>query len=60
MRDSGFLERMNMLLTNSEVPGQLKGDEHTTLMTQGKEGAQRQGLMLDTNEELHKWFTQRS
>lgn len=33
------------------------GDEYTTLMTQCKEGAQREGLMLDSNEELYKWFT---
>ena len=39
------------------MPGLFEGDEHTTLMTQCKEGAQRQGLMLDTNEELYKWFT---
>jgi len=55
--DSGFLERMNTLLANGEVPGLFEGDEHTNLMTQCKEGAQRQGLMLDTNEELYKWFT---
>ncbi|XP_040576126.1 dynein heavy chain, cytoplasmic [Lepeophtheirus salmonis] len=56
--ESGFLERMNTLLANGEVPGLFEGDEHTTLMTQCKEGAQRQGLMLDSNEELYKWFTQ--
>ena len=55
--DSSFLERMNTLLANGEVPGLFEGDEHTTLMTQCKEGAQRQGLMLDSNEELYKWFT---
>ena len=56
--DSGFLERKNTLLANGEVPGLIEGDEHTTLMTQCKEGAQRQGLMLDTNGELYKWFNQ--
>lgn len=39
--DSGFLERMNTLLANGEVPGLFEGDEFTTLMTQCKEGAQR-------------------
>ena len=34
------------------------GDEFTTLMTQCKEGAQRDGLMLDSSDELYKWFTQ--
>ncbi|KAK3716178.1 dynein heavy chain [Vermiconidia calcicola] len=56
--DSGFLERMNTLLANGEVPGLFEGDEYATLMTACKEGAQRQGLLLDSQEELYKWFTQ--
>ena len=55
--DSSFLERMNTLLANGEVPGLFEGDEFTTLMTQCKEASQREGLMLDSNEELYKWFT---
>lgn len=55
--DSGFLERMNTLLANGEVPGLFEGDEYAALMTQCKEGAQREGLMLDSNDELYKWFT---
>lgn len=56
--DSGFLERMNTLLANAEVPGLFEGDERAALMTACKEGAQRDGLMLDTPEELYRWFTQ--
>ena len=56
--DSGFLERMNTLLANAEVPGLFEGDEFATLMTACREGAQRQGLLLDSQEELYKWFTQ--
>lgn len=56
--DSGFLERMNTLLANAEVPGLFEGDELASLMTACKEGAQRQGLLLDSQEELYKWFTQ--
>lgn len=56
--DSGFLERMNTLLANAEVPGLFEGDEHSALMTACKEGSQREGLMLDSNEELYRWFTQ--
>lgn len=56
--DSGFLERMNTLLANAEVPGLFEGDDFSTLMTACKEGAQRQGLLLDSQEELYKWFTQ--
>lgn len=56
--DSGFLERMNTLLANAEVPGLFEGDDLAALMTACKEGAQRQGLLLDSQEELYKWFTQ--
>lgn len=56
--DSGFLERMNTLLANAEVPGLFEGDEYSALMTACKEGAQRDGLMLDSHEELYRWFTQ--
>ena len=56
--DSGFLERMNTLLANAEVPGLFEGDDFATLMTACKEGAQRQGLLLDSQEEMYKWFTQ--
>ncbi|CAG8978577.1 hypothetical protein HYALB_00010542 [Hymenoscyphus albidus] len=55
--DSGFLERMNTLLANAEVPGLFEGDELASLMTGCKEGAQKQGLLLDSQEELYKWFT---
>ena len=56
--DSAFLERMNTLLANAEVPGLFEGDDLAALMTACKEGAQRQGLLLDSQEELYKWFTQ--
>ncbi len=56
--DSGFLERMNTLLANAEIPGLFEGDEFASLMTSCKEGAQRQGLLLDSQDELYKWFTQ--
>jgi dynein heavy chain 1 len=49
---------MNTLLANAEVPGLFEGDEHSALMTACKEGAQRDGLMLDSQEELYRWFTQ--
>ncbi|KAI0242051.1 dynein heavy chain [Massospora cicadina] len=55
---SGFLERMNTLLANAEVPGLFEGDEYSALMNQCKEAAQREGLMLDSGEELYRWFTQ--
>jgi dynein heavy chain 1 len=55
--DAGFLERMNTLLANAEVPGLFEGDEWAALMTACKEGAARDGLMLDSADELYRWFT---
>ncbi|CAG8642437.1 14144_t:CDS:2, partial [Dentiscutata erythropus] len=54
---SSYLERMNTLLVNAEVPGLFKGDEYNALITNCKEGSQRDGLMIDSSEELYKWFT---
>ncbi|KAJ2892154.1 dynein heavy chain, partial [Coemansia aciculifera] len=56
--DSALVERMNTLLANAEVPGLFEGDEHAALLTACREGAARDGLMLDSAEELHRWFTQ--
>ncbi|KAJ1932408.1 dynein heavy chain, partial [Kickxella alabastrina] len=55
--DAGFLERMNTLLANAEVPGLFEGDEQAALMTACREGAARDGLLLDSPEELYRWFT---
>eukprot|EP01096_Ripella_sp_DP13-Kostka_P011830 TRINITY_DN484_c0_g1_i1.p1 TRINITY_DN484_c0_g1~~TRINITY_DN484_c0_g1_i1.p1 ORF type:complete len:4631 (+),score=2721.08 TRINITY_DN484_c0_g1_i1:206-14098(+) len=57
--DSAFLERMNTLLASGEVPGLFEGDEYSTLMHQCRESAQRDGLMLDSEDELYKHFTNR-
>ncbi|KAJ3385444.1 hypothetical protein HDU84_002244 [Entophlyctis sp. JEL0112] len=55
--DSAFLERMNTLLANAEVPGLFEGEEYAALMTQCREGALREGAVIDTSEDLYKWFT---
>ncbi|CCG82670.1 Dynein heavy chain [Taphrina deformans PYCC 5710] len=55
--DSGFLERMNTLLANAEIPGLFEGDELTALMTNCREAAQADGLLMDNHDELYRWFT---
>eukprot|EP01114_Cavostelium_apophysatum_P023031 TRINITY_DN854_c0_g1_i2.p1 TRINITY_DN854_c0_g1~~TRINITY_DN854_c0_g1_i2.p1 ORF type:complete len:4577 (-),score=1545.65 TRINITY_DN854_c0_g1_i2:38-13768(-) len=55
--DSAFLERMNTLLASGEVPGLFEGDEFVTLMHQCKEAVQRNGLIIDSEDELYRWFT---
>ncbi len=57
VKDPAQLERMNTLLANNEVPGLFEGDNASALLTACKEGAQRDGLMLDSSEELLKWFS---
>ncbi|CEH14594.1 dynein heavy chain cytosolic [Ceraceosorus bombacis] len=57
VRDPAFLERMNTLLANAEIPGLFEGDEYSALMTACKEGSQRDGLMLDSPDELYSWFS---
>lgn len=38
------------------MPGLFEGDEYSALMTACKEGSQRDGLLLDSPEELYGWF----
>nr|KAJ3421295.1 hypothetical protein HK105_003977 [Polyrhizophydium stewartii] len=54
--EAAFLERMNTLLANAEIPGLFEGDEFTSLMSACKEGSQRDGLTLDSHDELYQWF----
>jgi dynein heavy chain 1 len=55
---SAFLERMNTLLASGEVPGLFEGDEYTALMHQIREAVGRKGLIMDSEGELFRWFTQ--
>eukprot|EP01094_Clydonella_sp_ATCC50884_P027826 TRINITY_DN8164_c0_g1_i2.p1 TRINITY_DN8164_c0_g1~~TRINITY_DN8164_c0_g1_i2.p1 ORF type:complete len:4596 (+),score=2011.83 TRINITY_DN8164_c0_g1_i2:76-13863(+) len=55
--ESSFLERMNTLLASGEVPGLFEGDDYAALMHQCKEAVSREGLMLDTEDEMYSWFT---
>ena len=55
--DTSFLERMNTLLANSEIPGLFEGDEYLSLMSSCKEVSLRAGLNLESHDELYKWFS---
>lgn len=54
---SGFLELMNALLASGEVPGLFDGEEWSSLMHKCREAATRDGLMLGTDDELYRRFT---
>eukprot|EP00051_Salpingoeca_urceolata_P022681 m.374555 g.374555 ORF g.374555 m.374555 type:complete len:4634 (-) comp20005_c1_seq12:280-14181(-) len=56
--DTAFLERMNTLLANGEVPGLFEGDEYASLMSACKTAAREyDGKTIDDSDELYKWFS---
>lgn len=54
---SGFLEAMNALLASGEVPGLFEGDEYNALMNSCRDSAARDGVILESDEELWRRFT---
>jgi dynein heavy chain 1, cytosolic len=54
---SGFLEAMNALLASGEVPGLFDGDDYTALMSACRDSAARDGVIIDSEEELWRRFT---
>ena len=54
---SGFLEAMNALLASGEVPGLFDGDEFNALMSACRDSAARDGVILESEEELFRRFT---
>lgn len=52
-----FLGRMNALLASGEVPGLYEGKELTGLMAGCREAAQRDGVLVDSEDELFRRFT---
>ena len=54
---SGFIEAINALLASGEVPGLFEGEEYSALMTSIRDSAARDGLMLESSDELWRYFT---
>lgn len=52
-----WMFRMNALLASGEVPGLYEGKELTALMAGCREAAQRDGVLVDSEEELFRRFT---
>lgn len=52
-----ILLRMNALLASGEVPGLYEGKELTALMAGCREAAQRDGVLIDSEDELFRRFT---
>uniref|UniRef100_A0A7S1Y8A3 AAA+ ATPase domain-containing protein n=1 Tax=Grammatophora oceanica TaxID=210454 RepID=A0A7S1Y8A3_9STRA len=54
---SGFLEAMNALLASGEVPGLFENDEYNSLMSACRDSAARDGVIIDSDDELWRRFT---
>jgi len=54
--NTGFIEAMNALLASGEVPGLFEGDEYTALMNACRDSALKEGVILDSEEELWHRF----
>ncbi|CAH2350425.1 dynein heavy chain, cytoplasmic [[Candida] railenensis] len=55
--ETSFIERMNTLLANAEIPGLFEDDNFVTLMKLCQSESQTHGLFLDSEDELYQWFT---
>jgi len=55
--DTSFIEAMNALLASGEVPGLFEGDEYNALMNACRDSALKEGVILDSEEELWNRFT---
>lgn len=55
--ETSFIERMNTLLANAEIPGLFEDENLHSLMKLCQVELQTQGLYLDTDDELYRWFT---
>merc|ERR1712113_381646 len=55
--DTAFLERMNALLASGEVPGLFEDAEYMQLIMKLREQSRKDGLIIDTEEELYQMFT---
>ncbi|KAI5960962.1 DYN1 [Candida pseudojiufengensis] len=56
--EATFVERMNILLANAEIPGLFEGESLRLLMKKCIERSKAQGLMLESEFELVKWFSE--
>lgn len=50
------VEKLNTLLANAEVAGLFEGDEYASLLSALRDTAQREGLVLDSDDELLAFF----
>ncbi|RDW42381.1 dynein heavy chain, N-terminal region 1-domain-containing protein [Yarrowia lipolytica] len=54
-----YLERMNTLLANAEIPGLFQDDDWSMLMSHVRQESSKAGILLDSDQEVYEWFTQK-
>ena len=54
--ETAFLERMNTLLANADIPDLFQGEEYDKLLNNLRNKTRSLGLLLDTEQELYDWF----
>ena len=54
--DTSFVERMNTLLANSDIPDLFQGEDYDKLMLAIRHKTNAMGLLLDTDSEIYDWF----
>ena len=54
--ETSFVERMNTLLANSDIPDLFQGEEYDKLMLAIRHKTNAMGLLLDTDSEIYDWF----
>lgn len=54
---SGFIEAINALLASGEVPGLFEGEDYTAIVSAARDAAVRDGVILDSEEEVWRHFT---
>ncbi|CAI4045250.1 hypothetical protein SKDZ_11G2570 [Saccharomyces kudriavzevii ZP591] len=54
--ETSFLERMNTLLANADIPDLFQGEEYDKLLNNLRNKTRSLGLLLDTEQELYDWF----
>ncbi|CCD23572.1 dynein heavy chain NDAI_0B05390 [Naumovozyma dairenensis CBS 421] len=55
--ETAFLERMNTLLANADIPDLFQGQDYENLISKLQSKIKSMGLLLDTEQELYNWFT---
>ena len=50
------MEKLNTLLANADVAGLFEGDEYASLLSALREAAQREGLVVNADDELLAFF----